>query len=79
MLEQICPPKCENWNCAKHVEIACLSWYLLCAICIGWSTIVATGSAADAHDAGPQTGWSGVVATGGEADAHDAGPVTCGG
>ena len=63
----------------KHAEIASLSSYLLCAICIGWSTIVATGCTADAHDAGPQTGWSCVVVTGGAADAHDAGTVTCAG
>ena len=38
------------------------------------SGVVATGGAADAHDAGPQAPQSRVVAQGGAADAHDAGP-----
>ena len=34
---------------------------------------MATGGAADAHDASCQGGWSCIAATGGAADAHDAG------
>ena len=34
---------------------------------------MATGSAADAHDAGCRGGWSCIAASGGAADAHDVG------